>query len=104
MKTLGTHNYFVYITTNKNKTVLYTGVTNDLNTRLAQHYENSLSFPSNGFAAKYNAVYLIYWERFAFIEHAIEREKEIKGWRRSKKEALIAAMNPEWKFLNDEIE
>jgi putative endonuclease len=104
MKPIGTHNYFVYITTNKNKTVLYTGVTNDLRARLAQHQQSSLSFPSSSFAGKYNAVFLIYYERFDFIEHAIEREKEIKGWRRSKKEALIATLNPEWKFLNDEIE
>lgn len=104
MKPIGTHNYFVYITTNKNKTVLYTGVTNDLGARLKQHLEKSTSFPSASFAGKYNAVYLIYYEKFEFIEHAIEYEKEIKGWRRSKKEALIATMNPEWKFLNAEVE
>lgn len=104
MKPIGAHNYFVYITTNKNKTVLYTGITNDLRIRLIQHLEKSTSFPSTSFAGKYNAVYLIYYERFEYVEHAIEREKEIKGWRRSKKEALIATMNPEWKFLNDEID
>jgi putative endonuclease len=104
MKTTGVHNYFVYITTNKNKTVLYTGITNDLRIRLIPHLEKSTCFPSTSFAGKYNAVYLIYYERFEYVEHAIEREKEIKVWRRSKKDALIATMNPEWKFLNDEIE
>jgi putative endonuclease len=104
MKPIGTHNYFVYITTNKNKTVLYTGVTNDLRARLSQHLQASQHFPSSSFAGKYNAVFLLYYERFGEIEHAIEREKEIKGWRRSKKEVLINSINPQWKFLNDEIE
>jgi putative endonuclease len=103
MKPVGTHNYFVYITTNKNKTVLYTGVTNDLFTRLFQHQQNAKPFTHSSFAGKYNAYYLLYYERFEFIEHAIEREKEIKGWRRSKKEALINSINPDWRFLNDEV-
>jgi putative endonuclease len=104
MKPTGTHNYFIYITTNKNKTVLYTGVTNDVAVRLSQHLQSSQKFPSSSFAGKYNAVYLLYYERFGDINHAIEREKEIKGWRRSKKEALISSVNPGWRFLNDEVE
>lgn len=104
MKPIGSHNYYVYITTNKNKTVLYTGVANNVGVRLSQHLEASQHFPSSSFAGKYNAVYLLHYERFTYIEHAIAREKEIKGWRRSKKEALINSVNPEWKFLNDEIE
>ena len=103
MKTLGGHNYFIYILTNKNKTVLYTGVTNDLARRLYEHEQNSIPFRHRSFAGQYNAYFLLYYERFEFIEHAIAREKEIKGWRRSKKEALINSMNAEWKFLNDEI-
>ena len=103
MKTLGGHNYFIYIVTNKNKTVLYTGVTNDLARRLYGHEQNSIPFRHPSFAGQYNAYFLLYYERFEFIEHAIAREKEIKGWRRSKKEALINSMNAEWKFLNDEI-
>ena len=103
MKTLGGHNYFVYIVTNKNKTVLYTGVTNNLARRLYEHEQNSIPFRHRSFAGQYNAYFLLYYERFEFIEHAIAREKEIKGWRRSKKEALINSMNAEWKFLNDEI-
>ena len=103
MKTIGSHNYLVYIVTNKNKTVLYTGVTNDLARRLDEHEQASVPFRYPSFAGHYNAYYLLYYERFEFVEHAIAREKEIKGWRRSKKEALINIDNPEWRFLNDEV-
>jgi len=103
MKITGGHNYFVYITTNKNKTVLYTGVTNNLYRRLSEHKENAKPFRHASFAGQYNAYFLLYYERFEYIAHAIAREKEIKGWRRSKKEALINIENPGWKFLNDEI-
>lgn len=68
------HNYFVYIVTNPTKTVLYTGVTNDLTTRLQQHYENRGN--KSSFAGKYFCYNLLYWERFQYIDHAIEREKE----------------------------
>ena len=93
--------YFVYIVTNKNKTTLYTGVTNDLYTRLQQHLEETNS--NKTFAGRYLCVYLVYWEGHHNIHHAIEREKEIKGWSRSKKEALIASMNPNWVFLNEQV-
>ncbi len=102
MKPIGTHNYFVYIVTNALKTVLYIGVTNDLRVRLYQHKEDSMNDKTH-FAGKYNAYFLVYWERFQFIEDAIRREKQLKGWSRSKKEALINVFNPEWKFLNDEV-
>lgn len=95
------HNYFAYITTNKKKTVLYVGMTNDLYTRLVQHKENAGKRQT--FAGRYHCYYLVYWERHGQVEHAIEREKEIKGWRREKKEKLISEFNPEWRFLNDEI-
>lgn len=101
MKTIGTHNYYVYILTNKNKTVLYTGVTNDLKNRLYYHC-NPEPF-SLAFTAKYKCFYLIYYEHFSDINQAISREKQIKGWSRVKKELLINAFNPDWKFLNDEI-
>ncbi len=100
-KTLGTHNYYVYILTNKAKTVLYTGMTNNLKERLYfhQHPEaNSMSF-----TAKYKCFYLIYFEYFTDIEIAIDREKQIKGWTRNKKEILIGTKNPDWRFLNDDI-
>lgn len=102
MKPLGCHNYFVYITTNYNKTVLYTGVTNNLKKRLSEHYNDSINTKSH-FAGKYKCIYLIYWERFTYIQHAILREKEIKGWTRNKKEILISNFNPEWDFLNEKI-
>ena len=104
MKPIETHNYFVYITTNQNKTVLYIGVTNDLYTRLVQHQHNAAPYTHKSFAGKYNAYFLIYYERFGKIEHTSEREKELKGWRRSKKEKLINSFNSEWRFLNDEID
>lgn len=103
MKPIGTHNYFVYITTNKNKTVLYTGVTNNLYQRLWEHEEESKT-TKRTFAVKYNCFNLVYYEHFDYIEHAIDREKEIKGWTRKKKESLINLFNPLWRFLNDELE
>ncbi len=102
MKTLGTHNYFVYITTNKNKTVLYTGVTNELKNRLFWHKEDSKERKTH-FTGKYNAYHLVFYERFQNIDQALLREKQIKGWVRSKKEKLISEFNPQWKFLNNEI-
>jgi len=93
------HNYFVYILTNKNKNVVYTGVTNDLQRRVYEHKNGILP----GFTKKYNCHYLVWYERFQFIQDAIDREKEIKKWRREKKNRLIDEFNPTWKFLNDEI-
>lgn len=101
MKTLGTHNYYVYILTNKIKTVLYTGVTNDLKIRLYWH-QNPEAIDKH-FTTKYRCFYLIYFEQFSDIETAIKREKQIKGWTRIKKNNLIKGFNPTWKFLNDEI-
>ncbi len=95
------HNYFVYILTNPTKTVLYTGVTNDLGSRLSQHFEQRGL--KETFAGRYFCYQLIYWERHGYVQHAIEREKELKGWSRKKKIALIEAFNPEWKFLNGEV-
>ena len=93
------HNYFVYILTNKIRTVLYTGVSNDLHRRIYEH-KNALL---GGFTKKYKCHYLIYYEHFQQIEHAIDREKQIKNWSRKKKEFIINQFNSEWKFLNDEI-
>ncbi|WP_296385989.1 GIY-YIG nuclease family protein [Winogradskyella sp.] len=92
MKTKGTHNYYVYILTNKAKTVLYTGVTNNLKERL--HYHNNPLPFSKVFTAKYKCFYIIYYEHFFEIERAIKREKQIKGKNRTKKEALISGFNP----------
>ncbi|QEE50130.1 GIY-YIG nuclease family protein [Flavobacterium alkalisoli] len=100
-KTLGTHNYYVYILTNKIKTVLYIGVTNNLNERL--YYHQNPEAHSKAFTAKYKCSYLLYWEHFTDADIAIAREKEIKKWRREKKDKLISGFNPDWKFLNDKI-
>ena len=102
MKPLGTHNYFFYILTNKIKTVLYIGVTNNLNIRVNQHKQNAMTDKSS-FAGKYNCYYLIYWERFQDIDQAIKKEKEIKKWSRKKKDQLIKSFNPDLKFFNHEI-
>jgi putative endonuclease len=100
-KTFGTHNYYVYILTNKNKTVLYIGVTNDLKERLFAHRNPDVL--SRAFTAKYKCYYLIYWEHYMDINTAIDREKQLKGWTRNKKDELIAQFNPTLRFLNDEI-
>ena len=91
------HNYYTYITTNVMRKVLYIGVTNDLQRRINEHY--NLSYP--GFSQKYKCKYLVYYEFFTDINDAIKREKEIKGWRREKKNKLVSRFNPQWKFLND---
>jgi putative endonuclease len=95
------YNFYVYITTNPVKTVLYIDVTNDLTRRLYEHTENQGN--SNSFAGKFYCHNLVYYEHFTHIEYAIEREKELKKWSRKKKNALIESLNPDWKFLNDEV-
>ncbi|NCA84754.1 MAG: GIY-YIG nuclease family protein [Clostridia bacterium] len=93
------HNYFVYIITNYNKKVLYTGVTNSLSRRIIEHSNGMIE----GFSKRYKCKYLIYYQHFPDINLAISREKQIKTWIRKKKEEMISAFNPEWKFLNDSI-
>ncbi|MFN0293097.1 GIY-YIG nuclease family protein [Pedobacter helvus] len=90
----------IYIMTNKNKTTLYIGVTSNLRSRIHQHKTHI--FP-NSFTAKYNLEYCVYYDVFSSIEEAILREKEIKKWRREKKEELINRINPEWLDLWAEI-
>ena len=90
-------NYYVYITTNPGKTVLYTGVTNNLKRRIYEHYNNRGNKKS--FAGKYYCYKLIYFEYYTDIRQAIEREKEIKNMNRAKKEDLINVKNPKWNFL-----
>jgi putative endonuclease len=91
--------YFVYIMTNKNNTVLYTGVTNDLQRRVYEHKNKLLK----GFTSKYNITRLVYFEEFGEIRDAIAREKQIKAGSRKKKEDLINSINPEWKDLYEEF-
>jgi len=92
---------YIYILTNKNHTVLYTGVTSNLSNRLYEHrtgkYETSFTF-------KYNVKELVYYEGFLSIEEAISREKQIKAGSRQKKLDLINGFNPEWKDLSNTIE
>jgi len=89
--------YYVYIMTNKSRT-LYTGVTNDLMRRVHEH-KNKLV---KGFTSKYNIQYLVFYESTTDIHAALTREKQIKGWLRVKKIALIDSMNPTWKDLSEE--
>jgi len=77
------------------------GVTNNLGARISQHFENRGN--SGSFAGKYHCYLLVHYEHFTHIEQAIAREKEIKKWRREKKNTLIESNNPEWRFLNNEI-
>ena len=86
---------FVYICTNKNKSTLYIGVTSDLQRRIAEHNEGL----GSKFTQKYSIKHLIYYEKFDNITEAIQREKQLKRWSRSKKESLIVTLNQEWKFL-----
>jgi putative endonuclease len=91
--------FFVYIMTNSPKSaVLYTGVTGNLLHRVLQHKNKLLS----GFTSRYNLTRLVYYERFFYPDAAIDREKEMKGWRRSKKLKLIESMNPKWDDLAED--
>jgi len=91
--------YFVYILTNKNNTVLYTGVTRNLKMRVFEHKERWIE----GFTKKYNVHKLVYFEIFQDAYNAIGREKKIKGGSRRNKMDLIASMNPFWDDLYDKL-
>ena len=93
------HQYWVYMMANRHRNVLYTGVTNDLYRRYLEHREDNVK----GFTKRYNCCDLLYFEEYKLVEQAIAREKEIKGWRRSKKEQLIDTINPERKNLAEEF-
>jgi len=95
----GFHTYFIYILTNKARSVFYVGVTNNLKNRLLKHKENIL-LENKTFVSNYKVEFLLYYEKFNWFQEAIAREKEIKGWRREKKIALIKTMNPDLDFLN----
>ena len=92
------HNYYVYILTNKHRTTLYTGVTNNLWVRINQHRCGEVK----GFTQRYNLNRLVWFEHFRDVNNAIAREKEIKGWLRMKKIALIEKQNPRWVDLSAE--
>ncbi|MCB9046610.1 MAG: GIY-YIG nuclease family protein [Chitinophagales bacterium] len=92
---------WVYIMASVSKRVLYVGVTSDIEGRAWEH-KNKV-YPDS-FTAKYNCVLLVYYQFFDSIESAIEEEKRIKSWKRSKKEQLINRLNPDWSDLADNIE
>ncbi|MGH9515902.1 MAG: GIY-YIG nuclease family protein [Terriglobales bacterium] len=91
-----TKTYFVYIMSNRSKT-LYTGVTDSVMRRVAQHKRGE----GGAFTSKYKLDRLVYYERYEDVHRAISREKEIKGWLRIKKMALIVSVNAEWRDLSD---
>ena len=91
--------YYVYILTNKNNTVLYTGITNNLKRRVYEHKERLIE----GFTKRYNVAKLVYYEVCDEVYSAIEREKQIKAGSRQKKIALIENMNKGWKDLYEEL-
>lgn len=90
------YNFYVYILTNWNDQVMYIGMTNNLERRLYEH-KNKLV---DGFTKKYNVNKLVYYEHGNDVHAAIAREKEIKKWRREKKNNFVIKMNPEWKDLS----
>ena len=89
------HLYFGYILTNSRNSVVYTGVTNDLERRCFEHKHKKIK----GFTQKYNVDKLVYFEKFDLIDLAIEREKQIKGYSRKKKNELVNNFNMEWSEL-----
>jgi putative endonuclease len=88
--------YYVYLLTNWNNRVMYVGVTNHLERRIYEHKNKLIE----GFTKKYNVDKLVYFEMTPDVLAAIEREKQIKKWRREKKDRLVIAANPEWKDLS----
>ena len=91
--------YYIYMMTNKNNTVIYTGITNNLKRRIYEHKEKLVE----GFTRKYNITKLLYYEIFRSVEEAILREKQIKAGSRAKKIVFIDSMNPDWKDLYEDL-
>ncbi|WP_342349749.1 GIY-YIG nuclease family protein [uncultured Nitrospira sp.] len=94
------HAYYVYLLTNWNNTVMYVGMTNDLKRRMYEHKKKLVK----GFTQKYNINKLVYVEETQDVNAAILREKEIKKWRREKKDSLVMSENPQWKDLSLEFQ
>ncbi|WP_299221013.1 GIY-YIG nuclease family protein [uncultured Aquimarina sp.] len=88
---------YTYITTNKNKTVLYIGATNDIIRRMNEHKNKTFK---NSFSAKYNCYMLVYFEELDSVKKAFEREKQLKAGNRKRKERLINSINPDWEDLS----
>ena len=96
---INVHQYWVYILSNKTHSVLYIGITNDLYRRYMEHKNGIVE----GFTKKYRCHTLLYYECFTDVEEAIAREKELKGWSREKKDALIKSTNPNFWNLAVEL-
>ena len=92
--------YYVYILSNITGTTIYTGVTNDLVRRI---YEHKNHLDKGSFTDKYDVTKLVYYEISSDIRAAIEREKQIKGWNRAKKNKLVQSKNPKWEDLYENI-
>ncbi len=97
------YQYYVYITTNAERTVLDTGVTGDLRLRIQQLEQSQFQHPLIRSEAKPDCIYLVYWESFDVALDAINRERKVKGYSRRKKKTLVVGSNPEWEFLNERI-
>ncbi len=92
------NDYFVYILTNDHGNVMYVGVTNDLSRRLYEHRHEL----TDGFTKRYHVHKLVYFEHTSSIEAAISREKQLKGWTRARKNALVETLNPSWRDLSED--
>ena len=92
--------YYVYILSNRSRTVLYIGMTNGLRRRLREHRAGT----GRSFSDQYNLTDLVYFERYDSPQAAVEREKQLKRWRRKKKEALIRSVNPDLEALSPPVE
>jgi putative endonuclease len=92
------YNFYVYILASPSGT-LYIGMTNNLQRRIIEHKEEKIA----GFSKKYDCNKLVYYEHYAWVQDAINREKQLKKWRRQKKEVLIKTMNPGWKDFYREL-
>ena len=91
--------YYVYILTNKSNSVMYIGVTNDIARRIYEHRNHMVA----GFTDKYHVTKLVYAETASDVRDAIQREKQLKGWTRAKKNALVESANPSWRDLWETI-
>ena len=85
--------YYVYMMTNQYRNVLYTGVTNDLARRVYEHRNHLIK---DSFTARYHVTKLVYFEATEDVRSALEREKQIKSWKRARKDALVESQNPTW--------
>ena len=87
--------YYLYILTSVNRKVMYVGVTNSLDNRVTQHRNGT----GSAFTSRYRVNVLVHAEEYKYVEDAIAREKQIKGWSRAKKDTLVTAANPSWADL-----